>query len=1646
MNKDKLYFGNAEVTSTHYRNNIDGNPELGSESKENKMILRSLELKLQSKMKDDGVLVDEAYGNAVDLRARLRDLVLQIKHKELEENISILATDEAKELKQRLFELEQYLEVWKKKEALFLTSVASEAEIVNRIQKLEHNLVQRKSEDRDLSQARQEAEDLKWRLGKLEDVLENKSILPSSHFNRLKDSLESEIEERKKMDRRALLATEREMLLMKTKLTALEQQLHGHGEGNKEFIDMIKSDADILKKRLGQLESNVVTRKSNKELLQISENKQEALLGRISLLEVELERRKKDEVALQSAQQEAAELKEKFGHLDVRMKEIMEKQNPLLQEKILHLENEVKTRKETESASIFKVQEEAANVMNKILDLEKLLHENKQENNSKQHMNEVSVLKNQIKRLEEELNKRTRLDTNRNERSTKREEELQMRVNSLKNELQAMVKHEETAEKHFKQSQEIINRVIALEKQVNVKLNADSKLNNIEAKQEKNALRKISDGISLNDFWDLIPTKQKCDAVLKDSGTVNLKEELIKQKDDAFVNETIAETNTVEKCTFEIEERIRCDIARSSLHCKALKCCWDPHPNPEIPDCFFSRVQLSRKSQQMKKLEDSYEKLHEGKEVDWDESVKEKEADKTKKSTWDETLGVADIKTEIILKSKTEAIENANGETNGTMLGDKDGKQETNVIEDKKTENDKSDTTVDDVKDEFQWQSAQASIKFVQRETVVQQEGETETNDPLIDNGNRKKESLKQTNEIVPKKEPHQENFKSSQDEQTNNDSTGKDGMSDYSEILKTEKVNRDGEPYVESVAVKIMLLVFELPFDVVYVLTPLALWWLSLLPPEYQDDVFGISWPTILLTTAVGFLFLWIMLWRTRVSRRNRKQQQLNSALVELKAQLETMASENLEKEKEFKETQTELEKNRITLKEALEEKSKDKDLLTNLKQTVKKMQQEINSKVSEISEFNSNLVASQKEKNQLEKVVTQNQKSLEQKQKETQDAEKKAAQLKSEMKDLVKQRKMVEENLKDSQDRLKREEKKKQELEQNLQTSMDSEQNLSEQLKLLESKVKSTMEEKQTMEQEVDVLKDCLLQFKGVQEGLTEDGDDELDEDNLTDKQKEKLKDLIDVSRIQRRLKQAEMEKGRLTFDLEAEKKAREKKEEMVSEWEAKCENERLIKSKTERELQMLQAKLNVMQDFYAKREVEMQGKLGKEQSNRESSESKLAEKDERTLLLEQKLDDYKQMIEDSRKEYEEEKKQRKSEINQYEKKAHANWLASREAERKLDEATREISQLRMELSENQQCLRDLEEREPPFLFRPRPLPPPSGRPAALLRNGPNQSYDRSSPQPVRGMRRDTSPTGSLQEEFRPHRPPSNHSMQDRRPPSRGSMHDLHRPPSMFDGRMPPPHLHEQFGPPPMRDGPPPMRDGPPPMRDGPPPMRDGPPPMRDGPPPMRNGPPPMRDGPPPMRDGPPPMRDGPPPMRDGPPLMRDGPPPMRDGPPPMRDGPPPMRDGPPPIRDGPPPMRDGPPPMRDGPPPMRDGPPPMRDGPPPMRDGPPPMRDGPPPMRDGPPPMRDGPPPMRDGPPPMRDGPPKGMGSQLPLQRRAGSRNEGPIMTSSPYADHHMVPARGPPSATFLHANVPPSNSAPSLPPPSDSIATNANPYRR
>ena len=68
----------------------------------------------------------------------------------------------------------------------------------------------------------------------------------------------------------------------------------------------------------------------------------------------------------------------------------------------------------------------------------------------------------------------------------------------------------------------------------------------------------------------------------------------------------------------------------------------------------------------------------------------------------------------------------------------------------------------------------------------------------------------------------------------------------------------------------------------------------------------------------------------------------------------------------------------------------------------------------------------------------------------------------------------------------------------------------------------------------------------------------------------------------------------------------------------------------------------------------------KLGKEQTEREATESKLAKNEEDTKQLLEQLELYKQMNNAAKKEYDDAERSKKNEIGQFEKKAHQNWVS--------------------------------------------------------------------------------------------------------------------------------------------------------------------------------------------------------------------------------------------------------------------------------------------------------------------------------------------------------------------------------------------------
>uniref|UniRef100_H2YCI2 Uncharacterized protein n=1 Tax=Ciona savignyi TaxID=51511 RepID=H2YCI2_CIOSA len=215
---------------------------------------------------------------------------------------------------------------------------------------------------------------------------------------------------------------------------------------------------------------------------------------------------------------------------------------------------------------------------------------------------------------------------------------------------------------------------------------------------------------------------------------------------------------------------------------------------------------------------------------------------------------------------------------------------------------------------------------------------------------------------------------------------------------------------------------------------------WLALLPSGYQQDVYGITWPTIIITSLAGIFFIWIMLWRSRVSQRKQTMERLLASLAELKAQLDSMANEKLDQEKEFKEAQVQLDRSQTALTDMLETKGETERLMEDFKKTIENLRKELDLKVQNVSEYNVKLITTHKEKKKLEKEVEQARGLIEQHLKKNQECEIKVNQLTNHVKDLTKQRKMEEDVSNNLQERLKCEEKAKVEIEQKLVKSIES------------------------------------------------------------------------------------------------------------------------------------------------------------------------------------------------------------------------------------------------------------------------------------------------------------------------------------------------------------------------------------------------------------------------------------------------------------------------------------------------------------------------------------------------------------------------------------------------------------------------------
>ncbi|XP_063958542.1 uncharacterized protein LOC129264571 isoform X2 [Lytechinus pictus] len=695
-----------------------------------------------------------------------------------------------------------------------------------------------------------------------------------------------------------------------------------------------------------------------------------------------------------------------------------------------------------------------------------------------------------------------------------------------------------------------------------------------------------------------------------------------------------------------------------------------------------------------------------------------------------------------------------------------------------------------------------------------------------------------------------------------------------------------------------------------------------EMLPIEFQRAIqqphfLGIPWMFIIIFDASMFTFFMLIFcfWvcssrrsriiQERLSREvdvliaqkaevmdaldmtNTQFQKQNLEYFELKTSTERTGSDKSKLETKYKEIthtskeqQKEIEQIKATIKKKTSEHESSQQKIKSLEQQVKKSQKTISDLNGQVNDLQGKVYAGEEECSHLEHNI---------------------GTLEEQKQQLDTSKEMLEDEIKGWNERVSE---------------------LSEQIKLITTEKKDMEESLTYKDNEIEVLKDCLLQLKGL-EHIQKEGP-EVDSES-------RIQQLMDVTRVNAKLSLIQKERDEIQQKLDDEVKCGRDLESKVGMLHHEIDALRMEHSKAQSNLGETKTKMEVLQEYFKGKEVELQRKLGREEALKLQSEEQLTSLSEKAINAEVDLNNYRQQIADLKSELEKSERNYKTQIAAHEKKTHEHWLSSRTAERELQEAKREAASLRHRLTE-------LEGRR------------------ATSENAPLVKPQAAAPSPMRVVSPSYGPGDRGSKMSR--RGPSRNSMIEADAPSPPLIDPRHRgspgsrprmSPPMMDRDMPPPHPDDYLPPPMHRDmGPSPYREvlphhpdfGPP----GPGPYNDsyGPPPPH-GPPPHGGFSPEFGPHPDDMDFGPhgPPPGDFGPPMRFPPPGrgefdLHGPPPPMPMGPdfdpmfgPPPPHGMDPMH-GPGPFpRNGPPPFdRRGPPPaMR---PSSRSGPGGAPDGP--------------------------------------------------------------------------------------------------------------------
>ncbi|XP_018118120.1 transport and Golgi organization protein 1 homolog isoform X2 [Xenopus laevis] len=512
----------------------------------------------------------------------------------------------------------------------------------------------------------------------------------------------------------------------------------------------------------------------------------------------------------------------------------------------------------------------------------------------------------------------------------------------------------------------------------------------------------------------------------------------------------------------------------------------------------------------------------------------------------------------------------------------------------------------------------------------------------------------------------------------------------------------------------------------------------ISALPEDIRPgpDFHGLQWEAVIVTGLVGLITVFILFWRTCLSVKSRIYQVHEKQLAEKIANLVKEKSEALEKISEYE----------LKIKEGKESESatqkKSTDLLAEtaaLQATIKEIKDSNKSLESKMRNL-MNEIASQKAQNKKkQEMISEGQKSIEKLQDTFLEHTVELSELQAALNEVkLKEAKELNQlrSIKDENSRLK---ETKEQLLKEAEGWSERQRELDEQIKLQQKSHKDLEESLAYKENEIEVLTNCIMQLKQLEEDSTmvEDGSwqqtGELANGEVPEKQKEKMKtqikQMMDVSRVKTTLSIIEEEKDLYKRKLADEVSARHDLEEQIKQLQHDSSAMQSDKNHLDNEYKTLRQKVEILTELYQQKEMALQKKLTQEEYERQDKEQKLNLADEKAVEAVGEVKIYKQRIQEMEEELQKTERAFKNQIAGHEKKAHENWLTARSAERTLAEEKRECANLRQKLIEANQRITALQR---PAIVKPTPGRPEHQQP---VKRG-NLSRDGSfGPSPVSG-----------------------------------------------------------------------------------------------------------------------------------------------------------------------------------------------------------------------------------------------------------------------------------------------------------------------